>query len=69
MNLWFSPHSNDSIDEIVLLIPVVIDEETGPREAVQPVQDAELLTDRSGANSGSVVLESIHSTTVLCYFS
>lgn len=69
MNLWFSPHSNDSIDEIVLLIPAVIDEETGPREAVQPVQDAELLTDRSGANSGSVVLESILSTAVLCYFS
>lgn len=47
MNLWFSPHSNDSTDEIVLLIPAVIDEETGPREALQPVQDAELLTDRS----------------------
>lgn len=47
MNLWFSLHSNDSTDEIVLSIPAVIDEETGPREALQPVQDAELLTDRS----------------------
>lgn len=69
MNLWFSPHSNDSTDELVLLIPAVIDEETGPREALQPVQDAELLTDRSGANPGSVALESTLPTTVLCYFS
>lgn len=40
MNLLFNSHSNDSTNEIILLIPPVIDEETGQKEGSQPIQDA-----------------------------
>lgn len=40
MNSRFNPHSIDSTDETVLLIPPVIDKETGQREALQLGQDA-----------------------------
>lgn len=47
MNSQFNPHSNDSTGETVLLIPPVIDEKTGQREALQPGQDATIISDRS----------------------